>query len=157
MFILCLQQTLCCSHACQNKCQLFVSLKCILFKSILHFTRTCCIEFSQLPIYLKEVLNTPKVFRFPHSQRSRRLRSGDRAGQLTGAPCAVHSAAYFWFGCWHAEKESYRPTIRVSFLSSLTKKLIIPEYRQIIKTTDDTLHLLVCYGLKSWSAWMTLG
>lgn len=133
MFILCLQQTLCCSHACQNKYQLFVSLKCILFKSILRFTRICCKEFSQLPIYRKEVLNAPKVFRFPHSQRSRRLRSGDRAGQLTGAPRSLHSAAYVWFVCWHAEKESYRPTIRVSFLSSLTERLIIPGYRQIIK------------------------
>ena len=157
MFILCLQQTLCCSHACQNKYQLFVTLKCILFKSIPNFTRICCKEFSQMPIYLKEVLNTPKVFRFPNSQISRRLRSGDRAGQVAGAPHALHSAAYFWFGCFHAEKESYRPTIRVSFLSSLTKRFIIPEYRQIINKTDDTLNLLVCYGLKSWSAWMTFG
>jgi len=118
--------SVCCFHACQNKYRLFVSLKCILSKIIPHFTRICK-ELSQLPIYLKEVLKTPQVFRFPHSQSSRGLRSGDRAGQLTGVPRAVHSAAYFCFGCWDAEKKSYCPTIRLSFLSSLTKRLIIPD------------------------------
>jgi hypothetical protein len=94
-------EALCCSLSCQNKYQLFVSL----FKSINRFTRICCKELSPLHIYLKKVLNNPKVFRFPHSHRSRRLRSGDCAGQLTGAPRELHSVAHFWFGMTCGEVE----------------------------------------------------
>jgi hypothetical protein len=48
-------------------------------------------------MYLKEILNTPKVFGFPYNHRSKRLRAGDCAGQRTGAARELHSAAYFWF------------------------------------------------------------
>jgi hypothetical protein len=40
-----------------------------------------------------------KVFRCPHSQKSRGLRSGDRAGQLTGPPRPIHCSPKFWFKC----------------------------------------------------------
>jgi hypothetical protein len=40
-----------------------------------------------------------KDFRCPHSQKSRVLRSGDRAGQLTGPPLPIHCSPKAWFMC----------------------------------------------------------
>jgi hypothetical protein len=41
-----------------------------------------------------------KVFRCPHSQESRGLRSRDRAGQLTGPPRHIYCSPKVWFRCY---------------------------------------------------------
>jgi hypothetical protein len=40
-----------------------------------------------------------KVCMCPHSQKSRGLRSGDRAGQLTGPPRPIHCSTKVWLRC----------------------------------------------------------
>jgi hypothetical protein len=40
-----------------------------------------------------------EVFRCPHSQTSRGLRSGDRVGQFTGPPRPSHCSQKAWFRC----------------------------------------------------------
>jgi hypothetical protein len=41
-----------------------------------------------------------KVFKCPYSQKSRGLRSGNRARQFTGSPRPIHCSPKVWFRCF---------------------------------------------------------
>jgi hypothetical protein len=90
---------LCGSHAFQHNFQLFVAQRCIICRILLlllesperHFSTPCCnISMSLTDAEYAE------VFRCFRSQKSRGLRSGDRAGQFIGPPRPSHCSPKAW-------------------------------------------------------------
>jgi hypothetical protein len=68
-----------------------------------------------------------KVFRCPHSQKSRGLRSGDCAGQLTRPPRPIHCSPKAWFSmthmCCHCWRDTCSKTTGNSYSNTSTVAL----------------------------------
>jgi hypothetical protein len=85
------------------------------------FSTRCCITSKSLigAEYTEELW-------CPHSQKSRGLRSGDRAGQLIGPPRPV----YCWPEvCFRCRLVRWCPTMHEPHLLSLMKRHMFQEYR----------------------------
>jgi hypothetical protein len=52
-----------------------------------------------IPLSYWSALNTPRSSAISTAKNTRRLRSGDRAGQLNGPPRPIHSSPNVWFRC----------------------------------------------------------
>jgi hypothetical protein len=93
---------LCGSHAFQHNFHPFVAQRCVLCRKFLVSLESPD-RLSPLVavIHLSHwsVLNTPKSLGVPRAKKSRGLRSGDHAGQLTGPPRPIHCSSKAWFGC----------------------------------------------------------
>jgi hypothetical protein len=90
-------------HACQNNLQLFFSKEVRSFSKISVFTRmfqqafsTHCSNTSQSLISSEHVKAAICLYR---KKKSETLRSGDRAGQLTGPPRLIHCQLKVWYRC----------------------------------------------------------
>jgi hypothetical protein len=83
---------LCGSHSFQRSFQVFAAQRCVLCRRFL-------VHSNLLTGILCLVLNTPKSLDVPAAKIFRGLRSGDRAGRLTGSPRHVHCSPKVWFRC----------------------------------------------------------
>jgi hypothetical protein len=95
------EDALCGSHAFQHDLQLFVAQTCAL-SQIPGFIRISWHAFStQFWNTSKSLIGAEyiKVFRCPHSQKSRKLISGNHAGHFTGPRRPVHCPPEVWFRC----------------------------------------------------------
>jgi hypothetical protein len=91
---------LCDSYAFQHNFQLFVAQKCALSRKFLvslEFPDRHSVLVALIPLKLLIGVEYTKVFSCPHNQNSRRLKSGDRAGQLIGPPRPSHCSPKVWF------------------------------------------------------------
>jgi hypothetical protein len=94
-----------------------------------------------------------KVFSCLHSQKSRKLRSGDRAGQLAGPPRPIHCSPKVWFRCgpslqgvphhaWTAcvvvDEETHVTRLPVNHSQKLdgTVHLLVSQARQLVLSAD---------------------
>lgn len=83
---------LCDSHVFQHKFQLSVTQRCALCWKFLASRQSPDMHsllIAVIPFSHWLVLYTP-AFEWSHSQKSRRLKSGDQTGQLTGPPYPTH-------------------------------------------------------------------
>jgi hypothetical protein len=84
----------------QHKFQLFITQRCtICWKFPVSHKSPDKHSVLTDVIPLKSLITAEytKAFRYPHSQKSRGLRSGDYAGQLTGPPHPIRCSPKVWF------------------------------------------------------------
>jgi hypothetical protein len=138
---------LCASPAFQHNFQLFIILRCSFCWKFLVSLKSCDRHFLLVtPIFLTQwsVLNTPKSSGDPTANKSRELRPGDCAGQLTGPPSPSPCLLKVWF-IWCLTLQRYwggapscRTTGVVADVEAHVPKVLVNH-----SPNNGTLHLLV--------------
>jgi hypothetical protein len=94
-----------------------------------------------------------KDFRCPHSQNSRGLRSGDRAGQLTGPPRPVHCSPKVWFSCCLTMRR--KPVAKVKVMLRRTVSQSVSQFVLVSNAHLEPMARYFCQtdtGLLMWGA-----
>jgi hypothetical protein len=113
------------------------------------FSARCC-NASKSTIGAKYT----KVFRCPNSQKSRGLRSGDRAGQSTVPPCPIHISTKIWFTCKWGGAPSCMNHKFCRWWRGLCSRNTDRSSSKKLRYTQSVSLLLKTTGLTKWSSQM---